>query len=242
MRSRGDGVSTPLLVAVLVAIAVSFTLSSAAGMGGSLVLIPVLIAVVGVKEGIALSALLLAANNVAKVIAYRTTLPFFRTLPVVAMISFGALLGSRLLVAAPEWLVGFSVVAMILWAFLMERRGLRFSAAPMVLGFGGGALSGFSGSSGPLKGVALRSLSLDRMHLVGGASLASLAGDATKSAVFAEAGLLPADAAIFAVASVPLMVIGAMTGRRINNALNERGYAMLFWLVMTGYGARLILT
>ena len=79
MRSRGDGVSTPLLVAVLVAIAVSFTLSSAAGMGGSLVLIPVLIAVVGVKEGIALSALLLAANNVAKVIAYRTTLPFFRT-------------------------------------------------------------------------------------------------------------------------------------------------------------------
>jgi uncharacterized membrane protein YfcA len=226
---------------VLVVIAASFVLSAAAGLGGSLLLVPVLAAVLGVKEGVALAGLLLAANNVVKIVAYRTTIPYGRAAPVVVVSAIGALFGARLLVALPEALVAASVVFSLAWTFLMERRRRLLAAAPPVLGFLAGCLSGFSGTSGPLKGVALRSLGLDRMHLVGAASLTSLVGDATKSAVFADAGLLGTEAVVLAVGSIPMMLLGTFIGRRWNGSMGEAGYAALFWIVMTCYGLRVLI-
>ncbi len=107
---------------------------------------------------------------------------------------------------------------------------------------GTGLTSGFSGTSGPLKGVAVRALALDRFHLVGAASLASLAGDAVKTGVFAHAGLLDAGSARLLLASVVLMFVATFSGRRINAAIGEVGYRWLFWLVMAGYSFRLVAT
>jgi uncharacterized protein len=226
---------------VLGAIIASFVLSAAAGMGGSLLLVPVLVAVLGVKEGVALAALLLAANNVVKMLAYRATVPYGRVVPVVVMSAIGALLGARLLVSLPEPLVAAGVVVSLAWTFLLERRGRQAAAAPPVLGFLAGGMSGFSGTSGPLKGAALRSLGLDRLHLVGAASLASLVGDAVKSAVFAEANLLGTEAVVLAAVSIPLMVLGTLLGRRWNGSVGEGAYAALFWAVMAGYGLRVLI-
>lgn len=78
---------------------------------------------------------------------------------------------------------------------------------------------------------------MDRQHFVGAASLASLAGDAIKTAVFADAQLLGrADLTVAAVA-VPLMIVGTLCGRYVNR---ERGYRMLFWVVTAGYTMRLL--
>ncbi len=229
------------MTVVLVATFVSFTVSASAGLGGSLVLVPTLVAVLGPKEGVALAALLLAANNVVKVVAYRDRLPYRVAVPVVALVSIGAFLGSTLLVAAPEaWVLAAVGVALIA-GFALERAPVTSKPAGPLLAFGSGATSGFSGTSGPLKGMALRALELDRHHLVGAASLVSLFGDATKSAVFAEAGLLGPNAVRVAVAAVPLMLAGTFLGRRLNDELGEQGYAALFWLVMSGYLARLAL-
>ena len=87
----------------------------------------------------------------------------------------------------------------------------------------------------------MRRLGLDRAHFVGAASLASLAGDATKAAVFTEAELLGGDSFLIAATAVPLMLIATFTGRRINRSIGERGYTGLFWAVMAGYTARLLL-
>ena len=59
----------------LVAILASFTLSASAGLGGSLILVPTLALILGTKQGVALAALLLACNNVVKVVAYRGPIP-----------------------------------------------------------------------------------------------------------------------------------------------------------------------
>lgn len=227
----------------LTAAAVSFTVSASAGLGGSLVLVPSLALVLGTKEGVALAALLLAANNVVKVFAYRETLPFRKALVVIVLVAVGAGLGARLLVAAPENVVTVAVIASFVFALLAERLDLsrlRRLGGP-VLAFGSGATSGFSGTSGPLKGMAIRHLDLDRAHFVGAASLVSLAGDATKTAVFTEAELLSGNSFLLAVAAVPLMLVATFSGRRINRAIGERGYAWLFWGVMTGYTVRLVL-
>lgn len=231
-----------LIPAVLVAIALAFAVSASAGFGGSLILVPALALLLGSKPGIALAALLLAANNVVKVAAYRRALPFRRSAVVIVLVALGAALGASLLVRAPERLVSLAVVASLAFTFLAERfdlTRLRAVGAP-ILALGSGATSGFSGTSGPLKGIAVRSLDLDREHLVGALSLASLVGDVTKTTVWTEAGLISAEGYLLALAAIPLMLAATFLGRRINQSIGERGYTNLFWAVMAGYTARLL--
>jgi uncharacterized membrane protein YfcA len=233
-----------VIVITLVAVAVSFTVSASAGLGGSLILVPTLALVLGTKEGVALAALLLAANNVVKVFAYRETLPYRKAQVVIVLVAVGAGLGARLLVAAPERVVTIAVIVSFVLALIAERLDLsrlRKAGGPL-LAFGSGATSGFSGTSGPLKGMAIRQLDLDRAHFVGAASLVSLVGDATKTAVFTEAGLLGGASYMIALAAAPLMIIATVTGRRINREIGERGYTRLFWGVMAGYTLRLVLS
>lgn len=228
----------------LLAVVVSFTVSASAGLGGSLILVPTLALILGTKEGVALAALLLALNNVVKVIAYRKTLPFRKSLVVIVLVAVGAVIGARLLVAAPEEVVTVAVILSFVLALIAERMDLwrlRKVGGP-VLALGSGATSGFSGTSGPLKGMAIRQLDLDRAHFVGAASLASLAGDAAKTVVFAEAQLLGSSSFLIALLAVPLMILGTFGGRRINFAIGEKGYTVLFWAVMGGYTLRLLLS
>ena len=232
-----------VVVITLVAVAASFVVSASAGLGGSLILVPTLALVLGTKEGVALAALLLATNNVVKVFAYRRTLPFRKALWVIVLVSLGALIGARLLVSAPEQLVTVAVIVSFAFALVAERLDLsrvRRAGGPL-LAVASGATSGFSGTSGPLKGMALRQLDLDRAHFVGAASLVSLAGDAIKAAVFTEAGLLTGDSLLLVALAAPLMFVATFSGRRINFSLGEQGYTALFWGVMGGYTLRLVL-
>ncbi len=237
-----DDLTVQLLV--LLAVAAAFTLSAAAGFGGSIILVPALALVLGTKEGVALAALLLAGNNVVKVVLYRKTMPFRAAAVVILLIAVGTWLGARALVAMPEKVVAWAVIVAFAATFLAERihldQTLKQVGTPM-LAFTAGATSGFSGTSGPLKGVAFRSLGFDRAHLVGGLSLASLVGDATKSSVFTEAGLLTASAYRLAALAIPLMIGASLLGRHVNRRLGERGFAGLFWGVMVAYTGRLLL-
>ncbi|MEM9135468.1 MAG: sulfite exporter TauE/SafE family protein [Actinomycetota bacterium] len=227
---------------VLFLVWAAFAVSASAGLGGSLLMVPTLALFLGSKEGVALAALLLATNNVLKIVAYRQTLPFRAAAVVIVLLMVGAALGSSLLVRAPEaWVTG-AILVMFVASLAAERLDLsrvRTGFAP-ALAFFSGATSGFSGTSGPLKGVAIRNLDLDRRHFVGAASLASFAGDATKTAVFAEAQLLGRTSVLVALAAVPLMVAGTWTGSRFNQQAGERAFAVLFWTVMAGYSIRLM--
>lgn len=229
------------IVGVLVLVFVSFAVSASAGLGGSLVLVPTLALYLGTKEGVALAGLLLASNNMAKIIAYRRTLPFRAAIPIVILIALGAAVGSTLLVKAPTIVVTAGVIFMFVSTMIAERLQLttvRTGFAPL-LALVSGASSGFSGTSGPLKGVAIRNLDLDRRHFVGAASLASFAGDATKTAIFAEADLLGRTSVIMALAAIPLMALGTWTGSSLNERVGEHRFAILFWTVMSGYTVRL---
>lgn len=227
---------------VLIVIALAFAVSASAGFGGSLVLVPALALVLGTKQGTALASLLLAANNVMKVWAYRRTIPVKRALVVVILVAVGSALGALLFVAAPEKVVAIAVIGSFALAFAVEHLDLT---RVKVLGthlfaFASGALSGFSGTSGPLKGLAVRNLPLDRLHVVGALSLVSLVGDVTKTAIWTGASLIPPGGYLLTAAAVPLMVGATLLGRRFNTRIGERGYTYLFWTVMTGYTARLV--
>lgn len=234
---------TWLVVLVLVAAFLSFVISASVGMGGSLLLVPTLALAMGIREGVALAALLLAVNNVFKALAYRSTLPWRAAAQVIVLVAIGAAIGAIALVNSPEWLVGVFVVLSVVGSLWAERTGwtLASRVATPILSFASGATSGFSGTSGPLKGAAIRNLGLDRAYFVGAASLVSLAGDLTKVGVFAEAELLDRSSGMLTLAAIPLMLVGTALGRRLNRGVGERGFAVMFWAVMTGYSIRLVL-
>lgn len=234
-----------MLLAVLIAAALSFGLSATAGFGGSIILVPALALVLGTKEGVALAALLLAGNNVVKVALYRRTIPMRKAALVAVLVGLGALVGAKAMVSAPEQVVTWTVIGAFALTFVAERRGtaraLERAGTPS-LAFASGATSGFSGTSGPLKGVAVRSLGFDRANLVGALSVVSLVGDAVKASVFTEAGLLGADSYRVALMAIPIMLASSYAGKRVNERLGDRRFAALFWCVIAAYTGRLLLT
>lgn len=229
-----------MIVLVVVCAAISFLVSSSAGMGGSLILVPVMGLALGPREGVAAATLLLACNNVGKVVVYRDWIPWRVAAGVVVLTVAGAAVGAALLLAAPESWVRTTIVAALVASFLAERRRWGRRASSPLLAFAAGATSGFSGTSGPLKGVALRNLGLERMWLVGAASAVSLAGDLTKLGIFAGGSLLGREALSIVLCAAPLVPLAALAGRRLNGAIGERTFAALFWAVMTGYSLRLL--
>ncbi len=230
---------------VLVVTFMSLFVSSIAGYGGSLLLLPALGALLGPKEGIAMAALLLGWNNAFKVIAYRKTLGLRRGWPLLLVTAAGVVVGARLLVAAPEALVLWSIVGITaaslgIEIFAGERLRQRSQSAAVPLMAGGAVLSGFFGTSGPLKGVSIRSLGLPRLEHVGLASCVSLVGDVLKVELFAQAGLLPHIHWYLLAAVVPVMPLAAWVGRRVNQRINEATFRWVFWSVVGAYCLRMM--
>lgn len=228
---------------MLVATFVALFVSSVAGYGGSLVLVPALAALLGPREGIALAGLLLACNNVCKCVAYRHTLALRTGWPLLAVTALGVLVGARFLLVLPERVLVAGIVTIAAASLLAELAGgrgarlKRGSALPLTAA--SSVLSGATGSSGPLKGVAIRHLGLPRLEHVGLASAASLVGDALKTGVFADAGLLPAISPYVLLAAAPMMPIAAWAGLHVNRRVSEDTFRWVFWGVVGGYSLRL---
>jgi len=237
-----DLTAVSLFILVLV-VPASFVLSSSAGLGGSLILVPALVMALGTKEGIALAALLLAVNNLAKMGAYRHSIPFSKAAMIALAVMTGAALGASIMIMAPESWVRYAVILALLLTFagdFLVTGPLRRVWA-LLLALTSGATSGFSGTSGPLKGVAIRSLQLPRQYFVGAASLVSLVGDVSKVAIFSYSGLLDHSQLLLAAVLAPVMIVSTLGGRQINKNVGEKGFAFLFWSIMAGYTLRLVL-
>jgi uncharacterized protein len=231
-----------VLVVILIA-AVAFTLSAAAGMGGSLLLVPAMALAFGPKAGIALAAVLLSYNNAWKLAAFRHNVPVRSALPLLVLSVLGSAAGARLMLAAPEQLVYLAIFVVVIASFALEHTGRPIiqPALGALFAAGAGVLSGFAGTSGPLKGLALRTLQVDRTRFVGAASLISLGGDVAKVLVLVPLLALRGDALLAALCAVPLAPCAVFLGRTINRRMGERAFSSLFWLMMASFLVRLAL-
>lgn len=240
------------MIVYFLAIAAAFLVSSTVGLGGSLIAVPVMVVCFGPKSGVAIAALLLASNNIFKIMAYRRTIPWKGASLLAALTMVGTFLGARLLLSLPDLWIVFAVLASLVWSIGAEAlfhspmgwqpdRDRR-PQQPWLAGIyalAAGLTSGVSGTSGPLKGVALRQFASDRQHYAGAASLVSFIGDATKASVFAEAALLGNHELKLLLLVIPLMPLCAFGGRWLNWKAGERWFSYAFWAIMTGYALRL---
>lgn len=231
-------------VLVLLATFSALFVSSIAGYGGSLILVPALGALLGPREGIALAALLLAWNNVFKVIAYRATLALRTGWPLIAAAAVGVWIGAHALLTLPDrvviWLIVIVTASSLAAELAGAQRWLRLrrrAAVPAMLA--SSFQSGVSGSSGPLKGVSVRALSLPRLEHVGLASTVSLVTDVLKVQVFASAGLFDEVGLATLLVALPVMPVAAWVGRGVNARFTEESFRWVFWTVVAGYTVRM---
>ena len=232
------------------AIAISFVVSATVGLGGSLIAVPAMIACFGVKSGVALAALLLASNNLFKIIAYRRTIPWKGAFALSLLTMFGTFFGAHLLLLMPNKWIIVLVLLSLLWSLASEIRSQASNVGqpsksvkkPWLSGiwaFVAGLTSGVSGTSGPLKGLAIRQFTSDRQHYAGAASLISFVGDVTKASVFGQAALLGAQEFNLLLLVFPLMPFCAFYGRWLNGKMGEHWFTYAFWAVIVGYSLRL---
>ena len=229
-----------LVVALL--IFVSFLLSASCGLGGSLILIPSLSILFGIKESIIISSLLLAMNNLVKVCLFRKSIQLLPVGGLLVCIAGGASLGALLLLKMDEKLITPIFILHVVFSFIFQRnKNLEVrKKVSLAISFVAGLLSGVAGSAGPLKGIALKCHVFTKTELVAAASLLSFVTDLTKSAIYLPAtySQLPWGIVWY---SLLVMPIATALGRYLNRRMSETAYDALFYSVMSGYVLRLLI-
>lgn len=229
---------------VFILIFLSFLVSASAGMGGSLLLIPTLSYFIGIRDGIIISALLLGLNNCVKIIAFRKYIRFKTISWLMLFMLLGAIPGSLLMMAINEQLLAVILFGNIIFAFIIEKNAATGVRNKISWGYSwlSGFCSGLSGTSGPLKGMAIKCIDLTKMEVVAAASVLSFAADSTKAIIYLsnQNPLTPANTNLLLV-STCMMPVATLLGRQINRKISDVAYDVLFFSILSGYVVRLAL-
>ncbi len=230
-------------VLAYILIFVAFLVSASAGMGGSLLLLPVLSFVVGLREAVVLSSILLGLNNIFKLVAYFKHLVWQSALPLLIAIAFGSGLGAMLFLKIERNTVAALLLLNLLATFFIQRKAKPSmqKRASGILAFVAGLLSGVSGSSGPLKGMAIKCLKITPMQTVACATILSTGSDLIKASVYLQKLTLSPLSIQFFAGSLILMPIATYLGKKINAKFGTTAYDLLFYSVMSGYVVRMLL-
>lgn len=231
-----------MTIFIAVIIFLSFLVSSSCGLGGSLILIPVLSAVLGIKEGIVVASILLGINNLVKVFFFRRGIKLKPISFLLVLMIAGTVIGSFLMLKADtNFLTGFLIFHLLLAFFIQRKATISVQRKTgLTYSFLSGFCSGLSGTSGPLKGLAVKCYMNEKLGIVAAASVLSLATDTTKSVIYLSQYTPTALTMEWFIYSIVVMPIATALGRYINQTMSLKAYEVLFYFVMTGYVFRLV--
>lgn len=230
---------------ILIVLFLSFLLSASCGMGGSLILIPALSIVFGIKEGIMISSLLLALNNIFKLYFYQRQINWPKIGVLVVLMGLGSLLGALFMLELSPRILSIGLGILVVFSFLSHHK-LKFNKSTHPL-FGGflsfiaGFSSGMVGISGPLKGLALKHFVTEKSVIVASAAAISLVSDSIKSVVFLQHSSVYLDNLSFIIMAFLIMPFASFAGKKINDSLSTKAYNTLFYIVMSGYVLRFVI-
>ena len=221
------------LAIVLVGCFLGFLSSSTTGVGGALVMLPMLTLIVPANTAVALSTPVMLVNNVGKLALLRGSLDrvFLRYTMIGAVP--GVFVGSLLLGVVPDSIVrrGIGIfllvyVAISLFAPSYVPRVGRLGA----VGWGAatGVISGLIGAGGPTSSAAMRGYGLDRKQLVATGAAMSVGMQLIKLPIFAAIGLIDVRHLPLLVALSVVALLAAYAGR----ALLARMDAVIFERVL----------
>jgi uncharacterized membrane protein YfcA len=207
------------------------TVSGVAGFGGALLLLPLLSFTVGGKTAVPILTVAQLLGNLSRAgfgwrdIRWRPALIFGAgAVP-------ASLLGSRLFVELPtafllRWIGVFLFVVIALrHTSFGERRFSKWMLAPA--GAGVGFLSAVAGSAGPLGAAVFLSLNLPPLSYVATEAVSAVLMHLTKTLTYGGYAMMTGMDFLSGLALGTAMMLGSWTGRKLNERLPERGFALL---------------
>ncbi len=212
-----------------------FVVSSALGIGGTMVLLPTLILRMTPAEAVALVAPVMLVNNLVKVWGFRHDIHRQAALYVSLTAVVGAAVGAYFTaVVDAKWLL-LGIATVIFTALLLGRVGMRWTIGNRGLFFAGfviGGASGLVGAAGAPTALAMRAYGLVRHSFVGTIAVLAVLMQVAKIPVYLSTGamtlrLWPLAAVLSVVATA-----GVFVGRALLRHLDVERFKIAIDIVL----------
>lgn len=232
-----------LLIAVVGLVA--SVLSSVTGFGGAMILLPVLVAVYGVREAVPILTVAQLLGNASRVWFNRKEIAW----PVVGWFTLGGvpagIAGGILFAEAPlpflTRLVGAFLILVVVYRHVRRPGGRRVRAwwfAP--IGAVGNFLSALVGSVGPLMAPFFLAFGLVKGAYIGTEALTAVVMHATKLGAYGGTSVLNGTNVGRGLLIGGVLVLGSYLGKRIVDEVSERAFALLVELALVVGGLYLL--
>lgn len=237
------------LVLVVAVVLVAFYLKGILGLGGPLLIIPILAGFTGLEFAVAVVAIPNLIANTILVWQTRDALGDIRWFiwPFLLAGCAGAAVGTWLLVSYDDrWAsltLGIVVLAYIGWSlarpdFRLSHEWARWSSAPV--GLVGGVFQGGTGVSGPVNATYLHALGLARDSFMLALTLPFLVLTVIQVITLAALGAYDRERLVAAAVAILPMLIGIRGGMRLGGRISRERFDYLVLIVLAIAAIRLI--
>lgn len=225
---------------------VASTLAAVTGFGGAAVLLPVLVAVFGVRDAIPILTVAQLIGNGSRVWFNRRELDWavvgWFALGGVPLAFVGGLLFAKAPLSALTRILGAFLIAVVIWRHVrpgLPRRPPVRSFA--LIGAGASLLSALLGSVGPLMAPFFLAYGLLKGAYIGTEALATVLMHVVKLAAYEQGAVLSAPAILVGLSLGPIMIGGSYVGKRVVDRLPEHMFVLLIEATMTAAGLLFLL-
>lgn len=225
------GLEPTFLILVVVIGWVGFVVSSTFGVGGALLLIPLLAQRMPAAHAVALSAPVMLFNNLLKAIVFRRSIDKRGALLVSALALPAAFLGALWSTRLDDRLILVGVAALIVFSIVVERgleRRVRVSDRGLLWwGALTGAISGVCGAAGPPTAIGLRGWGLDKERFVATVALFAILLQIVKIPAYVAGGVLPLDRWPLALLLSAIAALSVAVAPRLLRTVPSRVFALV---------------
>jgi uncharacterized membrane protein YfcA len=220
-------------------------LSSVAGFGGGVLLLPVFTALFGLRVAVPMLTLTQVSSNAFRVFLNHRDLRWrligWFALGAVPLAVVGALLLAHAPLGPLKRLLGVFLIGVVIW-----RRRNRHPRKPadrsfVAVGAASGLGSALLGSVGPLTAPFFLAYGLTRAAYIGTEAASALTMHITKIAAYGAGDLLTGRVLLFGVALTPATLAGAWVGKRIVGRISDRVFVMLVEIGLVAAGVLFLL-
>jgi hypothetical protein len=225
---------------------VASTLAAVTGFGGAAVLLPVLVAVFGVRDAIPILTVAQLIGNGSRVWFNRRELDWavvgWFALGGVPLAFVGGLLFAKAPLSALTRILGAFLIAVVIWRHVRPGPPRRPPVSSFALiGAGASLLSALLGSVGPLMAPFFLAYGLLKGAYIGTEALATVLMHVVKLAAYEQGAVLSAPAILVGLTLGPIMIGGSYVGKRVVDRLPEHMFVLLIEATMTAAGLLFLL-
>jgi uncharacterized membrane protein YfcA len=220
-------------------------LSSVAGFGGGVLLLPVFTALFGLRVAVPMLTLTQVSSNAFRVWLNRGAL----NRRLIGWFALGAVpcavAGGLLLAHAPlgplKRLLGLFLIGMVIWRRIRPRPRRPADRTFAAVGAASGLGSALLGSVGPLTAPFFLAYGLTRAAYIGTEAASALTMHLSKIAAYGAGDLLTGRVLFFGAALTPATLAGAWVGKRVVGRISDRVFVLLVETGLVAAGILLLL-